>query len=150
MRREQAFRVLEPKCETIRSYNFPVYNWGLSGSAVYIKQQDPPDKWVLVKPGLTGHADSVSFRLCSDSRFYLRHSGYVAWAHSVNGANTLYLKDATYTVRKNKWFPGYDAYESVNFPGYFLRHQNYRVKISPYDGSNLFKMDASFKSQVQL
>ena len=38
----------------------------------------------------------------------------------------------------------YNAYESSNYPGYFIRHQNYRLKIDKDDGSDLFKKDASF------
>jgi hypothetical protein len=35
--------------------------------------------------------------------------------------------------------------ESVNYPGYYLRHQNFRVQLHKSDGSQLFKDDATFK-----
>jgi hypothetical protein len=37
--------------------------------------------------------------------------------------------------------------ESVNFPGRFLRHQDFRIKLHQYDGTVLFRQDASFMYQ---
>ncbi|PJC69198.1 arabinofuranosidase, partial [candidate division WWE3 bacterium CG_4_8_14_3_um_filter_42_11] len=34
--------------------------------------------------------------------------------------------------------------EARNYPGYFLRHQDYRVKLHRNDGSQLFRQDATF------
>ncbi|MGW4795843.1 AbfB domain-containing protein, partial [Nonomuraea sp. NPDC004297] len=34
--------------------------------------------------------------------------------------------------------------ESVNFPGYFLRHRNHEAWVEQRDGSTLFAADASF------
>ncbi len=34
--------------------------------------------------------------------------------------------------------------ESINFPGHFLRHQNFRLKLHQNDGNLLFRQDASF------
>lgn len=41
---------------------------------------------------------------------------------------------------------GYTSYESYNYPDYFIRHQNYVLKISLKENpaSDLYKMDASF------
>lgn len=36
------------------------------------------------------------------------------------------------------------SFESKNFPGYYLRHQNFRIKLHRMDGSELFRKDASF------
>ena len=36
------------------------------------------------------------------------------------------------------------SFESVNYPGHFLRHQGFRIKLQPNDGSDLFAKDASF------
>jgi len=38
----------------------------------------------------------------------------------------------------------YIAFESVNFANYFIRHQGYRLKISPEDNTALMHKDASF------
>jgi hypothetical protein len=34
--------------------------------------------------------------------------------------------------------------ESVNYPGYYLRHQNFRIYLHRADGSQLFAADATF------
>jgi hypothetical protein len=45
----------------------------------------------------------------------------------------------------DKYFSGYDAYESVNYPNFFIHHSGFRLRISEDDGSDLFKKDASYK-----
>jgi hypothetical protein len=40
--------------------------------------------------------------------------------------------------------PGSISFESVNFPGYYLRHAGYTCQLNKKDGSNLFNLDASF------
>lgn len=40
---------------------------------------------------------------------------------------------------------GYVSFESVNFPGYYLRHYGFDLEASPYDGTDVFVADASFK-----
>ena len=35
--------------------------------------------------------------------------------------------------------------ESVNYPGHYLRHQGFMLKLHKRDGSDLFNKDASFK-----
>jgi hypothetical protein len=36
------------------------------------------------------------------------------------------------------------SFESTNFPGYFLRHRNWEIRLEKYDGSDLFKKDATW------
>jgi hypothetical protein len=38
-----------------------------------------------------------------------------------------------------------DAFESVNFPGYFLRHRNYDFELACNDGTTQFAADATFR-----
>jgi hypothetical protein len=40
------------------------------------------------------------------------------------------------------------SFESVNYPGHFLRHNFFRIKLHPNDGSDLFRQDASFKPSL--
>jgi hypothetical protein len=37
------------------------------------------------------------------------------------------------------------ALESVNFPGYFLRHTNYDFVLATNDGTDQFRADATFQ-----
>ena len=42
-------------------------------------------------------------------------------------------------------FQGYDAFEPMNQPGSFIRHQQYRLKAHTEANDELYKNDASFK-----
>lgn len=37
------------------------------------------------------------------------------------------------------------SFESLEYPGYFLRHQNFQLKLQQAQGDDLFNQDASFK-----
>jgi Alpha-L-arabinofuranosidase B (ABFB) domain len=60
--------------------------------------------------------------------------------------------DTSFIIRR----PGLSAtrgsvsLESVNYPGFYLRHQNYRLKLQRDDGMDLFHQDASFFWQPPL
>ena len=41
--------------------------------------------------------------------------------------------------------PSLVTFESVNWPGYFIRHQNFQILIATFDGSDLFLKDATFR-----
>jgi hypothetical protein len=36
------------------------------------------------------------------------------------------------------------SFESIDFPGYYLRHRNWEIWLEKYDGSDLFKKDATW------
>ena len=56
----------------------------------------------------------------------------------------LLKNDATYTVRPGLADSNCYSFESVNYPGQYLRHANYRVQNSPNDGSALLRADATW------
>jgi len=75
---------------------------------------------------------------------YLRHMNSLAYTEVVNAGSSALLKnDATYTVRAGLAGSCY-SFESVNFPGQYLRHQASRVRNSPDDGSALMRADATW------
>ena len=41
-----------------------------------------------------------------------------------------------------RWSAGVSL-ESINYPGHFLRHQNFRAKLSRFEPSQLFRDDSS-------
>jgi hypothetical protein len=41
--------------------------------------------------------------------------------------------------------PAAISFESINYPGYYLRHQNFQIKLHKNDGSRLFQEDATFR-----
>jgi hypothetical protein len=66
--------------------------------------------------------------------------GYV---DKIAAADSLARKDATFRV-----VPGLagrcSSFESANYPGHFLRHQGFRVKLSPRADDEAFRADATF------
>jgi hypothetical protein len=53
-------------------------------------------------------------------------------------------QDATWVETAGLANPSCVSFESVNKPGYYLRHQNFQFHLQPNDGSVLFSMDATF------
>ncbi|WP_430501434.1 AbfB domain-containing protein [Micromonospora trifolii] len=82
---------------------------------------------------------------------YLRHQDSLAYTEVVDAASSSLLKaDATYTIRPGLTGAGCYSFESVNFPGQYLRHQNSRVRNSPDDGSALLRADATWCARTGL
>ncbi|MFY1683367.1 AbfB domain-containing protein [Micromonospora sp. WMMD730] len=80
---------------------------------------------------------------------FLRHRDSLAYTEVVNADSSALLRnDATYTVRAGLADPACYSFESVNFPGQFLRHQESRVRNSPNDGSALLRADATWCARV--
>ncbi len=76
---------------------------------------------------------------------YLRHADGLAYTEPVNAGSSALLKaDATYTVRRGLADSSCYSFESVNFPGQYLRHASSRVRNAVNDGSALFLADATF------
>lgn len=76
---------------------------------------------------------------------YLRHRDSLAYTDVVDANSSALLKaDATYTVRRGLADSSCYSFETVNYPGQYLRHANSRVRNSPDDGSALFRADATF------
>ncbi len=76
---------------------------------------------------------------------YLRHADSLAYTEIVNSGSSALLKaDATYTVRRGLADSSCYSFESVNFPGQFLRHAASRVRNAPDDGTALMRQDATF------
>jgi hypothetical protein len=76
---------------------------------------------------------------------YLRHMNSLAYTEVVTAASPAVLKaDATYTIRPGLADANCYSFESVNFPGQYLRHANSRVQNSVNDGSALMRADATW------
>ena len=131
----------------LQSYNYPDYKIGVNDdNEAYITLAGK--LFHLVYPGLTGTSGSLSLRSVDQPDLYLRHYGYLLHLENRTSArnNQLFDQDASFWLREDVWFQDTVALESVNFPTYYIRHQGYRLKIATYDGSDLFKKDASFRS----
>ncbi|GIJ78655.1 Glycosyl hydrolases family 2 [Micromonospora phaseoli] len=82
---------------------------------------------------------------------YLRHQNSLAYTEVVTAASPALLKgDATYTIRPGLADPSCYSFESVNYPGQYLRHAESRVRNSPNDGSALLRADATWCARTGL
>ncbi|MFF3856441.1 AbfB domain-containing protein [Micromonospora sp. NPDC002575] len=82
---------------------------------------------------------------------YLRHRDSLAYTEIVTSDSPALLKnDATYTIRPGLADPNCYSFESVNFPGQYLRHVESRVRNSPDDGSALLRADATWCARTGL
>ncbi|KQV15983.1 glycoside hydrolase family 43 protein [Kitasatospora sp. Root107] len=60
------------------------------------------------------------------------------------------LDDSRFRLRPGLAGSGTVSFESVNFPGYFLRHSNYDFQLAYNDGTTQFAEDATFRQVAGL
>ncbi len=98
-------------------------------------------------PGLAG--SGVSFQASTNASQYLRHQNFQIFQQANDGGD-VFKRGATFLPRAG--LAGTcgcntgpcTSYESIDWPGYYLRHANFTFYIAKSDGSDLFKQDASF------
>ncbi|MET0496361.1 MAG: AbfB domain-containing protein, partial [Actinoplanes sp.] len=114
--------------------------------------------WSVVNPLWRSGADLTvgsnrSFRVTTagfDTR-YLRHRDSLARTDVITTGSTLTdRQDATFTVRAGLADSTCYTFESVNYPGRFLRHAAYRLQTATNDGTTTFQQDATFCAQPGL
>ena len=109
-------------------------------------------QYAFVQPGLTGQEGSVSIRSCSDPTRYLRvdRGNSLVYEAVIQDSDPMATKqDATFYRRKNAYFEGFDAFESVFEPNSFLRHSNFQLRLDTFLGTNVYRSDASYRIQPQ-
>ncbi|GAA2565627.1 hypothetical protein GCM10010435_43060 [Winogradskya consettensis] len=114
--------------------------------------------WAVSPPLWKSGADLTvgqnrSFRVTTagyDTR-YLRHREGLARTDVISSASAATDRaDATFTVRTGLADSSCFSFESVNYPGQFLRHAAYRVQKASNDGTATFQQDATFCAQPAL
>ena len=94
---------------------------------------------------------SISLRAttacCTDR--YIRHQNDEAITSVINSSSsTLDKNDATWIVHNGLANSSCVSFESKNYPGDYLRHQNFQLYRQHNDGSSLFASDATFCPQA--
>jgi Alpha-L-arabinofuranosidase B (ABFB) domain len=83
----------------------------------------------------------ASFKSWNFQTRYIRHRNSLGFLEEIR--DRLGKKDASFRI-----VPGLagncSSLESMNYPGHYLRHQNFRIKLSRYSEDELFKKDATF------
>ena len=84
-----------------------------------------------------------SFKSWNFQDRYIRHRSSLGHIDPIAAGDPLARQDATFRL-----VPGVagrlNSFESVNYPGHFLRHENFRLKLAPQSNDQLFKDDATF------
>ncbi|QFY05888.1 alpha-N-arabinofuranosidase [Nonomuraea phyllanthi] len=84
---------------------------------------------------------------CTDR--YIRHQNDNAVTSVItSSSSSLDKNDATWIVRSGLASSSCVSFESKNYPGDYLRHQNYQLYRHRDDGSSLFAADATFCPQA--
>ncbi|MFE9111322.1 family 43 glycosylhydrolase [Streptomyces collinus] len=94
-------------------------------------------------------ADGVTPQRFSSYNFpdrFVRHYDYRARIE----ANVTKLADSQFRVVPGLAGSGTVSLESANFPGYYLRHENFEVWLRKNDGSAQFASDATFRQRAGL
>ncbi|MFG2800881.1 glycoside hydrolase family 43 protein [Streptomyces pseudovenezuelae] len=77
---------------------------------------------------------------------YVRHTNFDVRIDP----NVSPVQDSQFRIRTGLAGSGTVSFESVNFPGYFLRHFNYDFQLVHNDGTGQFAQDASFRQVAGL
>lgn len=83
-----------------------------------------------------------SIQSSNSPQFYIRHRNYLGYVETPT--DRLGRKDATFKLVQGLADSSCTSFESLNYPGHYLRHQNSRVKLSRLENSQLFQGDATF------
>ena len=105
---------------------------------------ETPMLFQLVRPGHTKAANTVSIMSSEKPDWYLRHANYRV--SLTPAANTdLWLKDATFIEHPDTFFDGFTAFQSVNYPEYYISvNDRQELYIRRFEDTTLFHESASF------
>ncbi len=136
---------------SLQSSNFPAtYVANVGGAARLITPASASDRQQSTFRQVAGLAgQGVSFMSSTASNQYLRHQNFQIWQQTSDGGD-IFKRGATFNQRAAlSGTCGCNSgtcasYESIDWPGYYLRHQNFTLYLAKPDGGDLFKQDASF------
>lgn len=129
---------------SVRSVNHPDRYWHIAGDYVRLDPVgSPPDRRAATFTLVKGLGDARCYSFATADGGYLRHRDFLLRAERDDGSR-LFEQDATFCPRASA-FSGAVALESVNYPGRFLRHQNFRLKLDPYQDTDLYRADSAFR-----
>jgi hypothetical protein len=104
-----------------------------------------------VAPGTLTPGSTISLRAttaCCNTRYIRHQNGNAVTSVISSTAPAIDKDDGTWIVRRGLASNACVSFESRNFPGDFLRHQNFQLRRQPNDGSALFRADATFCPQA--
>jgi hypothetical protein len=132
---------------SLQSYNFQghyVRHANSLGEITGISSQlDKVDAGFRRVPGLA-NGGCVSFESINAPGAFLRHQDFRIKLSPYNGADGVFLADATFCPRPGLANGAWTSFEAYNHPGYFLRHSGFHLYIGTGAGEP-FASDATFR-----
>ena len=111
--------------------------------------------WQVASPGWRSGADiatdarvSLQVTTAGLTSRYIRHQASLAITSELSASSDATSRsDATFIARAGLADPSCYSFESVNYPGQYLRHSSFRLQIAASDGGEVFSRDATFCAQ---
>ncbi|MGW4561497.1 AbfB domain-containing protein [Streptomyces sp. NPDC004561] len=127
----------------MRSLNYPDRYWHISGDDVGLDPvASPSARAAATFRRVKGLAKPGCYSFATADGAYLRHRDFALRAERDDGSR-LFEQDATFCPRPSP-YSGATELESVNYPGRFLRHQNFRLRLAPYQNTDQYRADSAF------
>merc|ERR1712168_54066 len=110
---------------TFQSYDWPTYKIGIQhGYKGYLTNKIVDYQHFKVVQGLCSIDGTISFESVKSPGHFLRHNTGKIYLDKGDSSG-LYRSDACFFPRYDKYFHGFTAYESVNYPNQFIRHADF-------------------------
>eukprot|EP01084_Bolivina_argentea_P260015 438971_1 len=144
--------------------HYPSWAFSNTGDKTIIAKQEGGEAQMDIYPKPAGSAlsqedinclnyiyrpNTIPVRLIStyhDASFYLRHSVGELYSQKYEDL-LLYQQDSTFFLRPSLYdstISDLVSFESSNYPGYYITHSAYRLRIDPFVNTDLYTQDASF------
>jgi hypothetical protein len=126
--------------------SFPTHRLTTKADPARTSTTKAPTKAPTKPSGVTLSTGSrVALSLADKPAYRVRHRNFLGRTDPIGSSSgSLDRADSTFTVRIGLGNSGCVSFESINYPGFFLRHQNFDIKLHRRDGSDLFDRDATF------
>ena len=101
----------------------------------------------LLVRSLNGKLGAISIQMYLNPNIYARvdpNNMLVNFERRRKQSDAKFDQDACFWPVENKFKDGFYAFESCAYPGRFIRHQGYRLKVHLVEKSDLYEKDASF------
>ncbi len=108
-----------------------------SSRVITVFEKNPKKPWATFTAIRFGKRIASHFK-----KRFVRLRGFKGYITPIR--STLDRKDAASRMRKGLWGKGTVSFESVNYPGYFLRHQGFVLKLHKRSKALLYRKDDSF------
>merc|ERR1712178_164919 len=150
---DTTFEFVAPNCAdgegygyfSFRSVNFPEHFLRHKNYELWLDPNDGSDQFDLDTTWcLSG--EPVRFKSYNFRTHAMRHMNYEAYLHEIDnpGDPPMGPDDFLFYVRPGNWRGHGISMESLNFPGHFLRHQNFRLLMHPFEDSEEYRLGSTF------